>query len=164
MNTPVSFSAVLDDGTAPISGRARVVRQISETDAARRGLRSGFGLAIQEMGDADLERWNLFIARVQKRSEHRILVGASPGRLPELTAGLTGAGYAVVGGTDPGTLVQLSDAEARPPDVAIIDATLFDSGEPNWLETLFSARKVPCVTLRGDARRARVVVDRLLSV
>jgi len=164
LEQPVSFSAVLDDGSAPISGRARVVREINEADAARRGLRPGFGLSIQEMGDADIERWNQFLARVQRRGEHRILVGASPARLAEVTAGLTGAGYAVVGGTDPGTLVQLSDAESRPPDVAVIDATLLEGSEPNWLETLFSARKVPCVTLRGDARRARVVVDRLLAV
>jgi hypothetical protein len=164
VDAPVSFSAVLDDGGSPVSGRARVVREINETDAARRGLRPGFGLSIQEMGDTDVERWNLFLTRVQRRSEHRILVGASPSRLPELTAGLAGAGYAVIGGTDAGTLVQLSDAESRPPDVAVIDATLFEGTEPNWLETLFSARKVPCVTLRGDARRARVVVDRLLAV
>jgi hypothetical protein len=140
------------------------VREINESDAARRGLRPGFGLAIQEMGDDDIQRWNLFLGRVQRRSEHRILVGASAARLPELTSGLAGAGYAVIGGTDAGTLVQLSDAEARPPDVAVIDATLFEGSEPNWLETLFSARKVPCITLRGDARRARVVVDRLLAV
>jgi hypothetical protein len=164
VDAPVSFSAVLDDGTSPVSGRARVVREVSESDAARRGLRPGFGLSIQEMGDADLERWNLFLSRVQRRSEHRILVGASPARLAELTAGLAGAGYAVVGGTDTGTLVQLADAETRPPDVAVIDATLVEGSDPNWLETLFSARKVPCVTLRGDTRRARVVVDRLLAV
>jgi hypothetical protein len=164
VDQPVSFSAVLDDGNAPVSGRARVVREINESDAARRGLRAGFGLAIQEMGDADLDRWNLFLARVQRRGEHRILVGAAPARLAEVSAGLTGAGYAVVGGTDAGSLVQLSDAQARPPDVAVIDATLLEGSEPNWLETLFSARKVPCVTLRGDARRARVVVDKLLAV
>jgi hypothetical protein len=164
VDAPVSFSAVLDDGTSPVSGRARVVREVSESDAVRRGLRAGFGLSIQEMGDSDLERWNLFLARVQRRSEHRILIGASPQRLAELTAGLAGAGYAVVGGTDTGTLLQLSEAEARPPDVAVIDATLLEGSDPNWLETLFSARKVPCVTLRGDTRRARVVVDRLLAV
>jgi hypothetical protein len=164
LDQPVSFSAVLDDGNAPVSGRARVVREINEVDAARRGLRAGFGLAIQEMGDADIDRWNLFLARVQRRGEHRILVGAAPARLAEVSAGLTGAGYAVVGGTDAGSLVQLSDAQARPPDVAVIDATLLEGSEPNWLETLFSARKVPCVTLRGDARRARVVVDKLLAV
>ena len=164
VDAPVSFSAVLDDGTSPVSGRARVVREVSESDAARRGLRAGFGLSIQEMGDSDLERWNLFLARVQRRSEHRILIGASPQRLAELTAGLAGAGYAVVGGTDTGTLLQLSEAEARPPDVAVIDATLLEGSDPNWLESMFSARKVPCVTLRGDTRRARVVVDRLLAV
>jgi hypothetical protein len=164
LDQAVSFSAVLDDGSAPVSGRARIVREISESDAARRGLRSGFGLAIQEMTDTDLERWQLFLARVQRRGERRILVGASPGRLSELTAGLSGAGYVVVGGTDAGALVQLSDGEGRPPDVAVIDASLFEGAEPNWLETLFSARRVPCVTLRGEASRARAVVDRLLAV
>jgi hypothetical protein len=162
---PVSFSSVLDDGGVPVAGRALVVRHVSESDAARRGLRSGFGLSILEMGEVDLGRWTSFLNRVQRRSEKRILLGATPARLAELTAMLTSAGYAVMGGTDPGTLVQLSDAETLPPDVAVIDSTLLEGSEPShWLETLFSARKVPCVTLRGDARRARTIVDRLLAV
>jgi hypothetical protein len=32
------------------------------------------------------------------------------------------------------------------------------------VETLFSARGVPCVTLHGDARRARSAIDKLLTI
>jgi hypothetical protein len=34
----------------------------------------------------------------------------------------------------------------------------------SWVESLFTARDVPCVTVQGDARRARVTIDRILEV
>jgi hypothetical protein len=161
----LSFSAPLDDGTSNIEGRARVVRQISDAEASKRGLRPGFGLCFEEISDDDNARWLAFLDRVQKRSERRILVGATPERLTELSTALTSIGYLVAGGTNPEALIQLSDAEPRPPDVALIDATFMDADAPtNWLESVFFARKIPCVTHRGEASRARTTVDRMLSV
>ena len=161
----LSFSVVLDDGAAPIAGRAKVVRQIGETEAQACGLAAGFGLTILDMGEADRARWSAFLARVERRSERRVLVGAAPTRLAELQGHLASAGYAVIGGTDPGALVQLANASVRPVDAALIDATwLKDGPAATWIESLFSARNVPCVTLHGDPRKARNAVDRLLEV
>jgi hypothetical protein len=94
-----------------------------------------------------------------------VLIGASPARLAELQAALAGAGYAVMGGTDPGALVQLANADSRPVDAALIDSTWLGVGaSASWVESLFSARDVPCVTVNGDVRRARSAIDRLLQV
>ena len=161
----LNFSVVLDDGGAPIAGRARVVRVIGESEAQAAGLVSGYGFSIVDMTAYDRERWQAFIARVERRAEKRVLIGASPARLGELQAALAGAGYAVTGGTDPGALVQLANADARPVDAALIDSNWLGGGaSASWVENLFSARDVPCVTVNGDVRRARSAVDRLLQV
>jgi hypothetical protein len=165
LDQSMMFSAVLDDGASPISGHARVVRHITDADARACGLIAGWGLNVVEMGDEDRLRWNSFLARVEKRSEKRVLIGASPARLAELQAGLAAAGYAVTGGTDAGALVQLASAEARPVDAAMIDGGWLAAAPPTWVESLFSARNVPCVTVHGaDGRRARATVDKLLGV
>jgi len=166
LDMDMMFSAVLDDGSAPISGRAKVVRHVTEADARACGLVPGWGLHIVEMGDDDRTRWNTFLSRVEKRSDKRVLIGASPARLAELQAALAAAGYAVTGGTDAGALVQLASAESRPVDVAMIDGDWLTPGTPTaWVESLFSARNVPCVTIHGaDGRRARATVDKLLAV
>jgi hypothetical protein len=165
LDTTLNFSAVLEDGGAPIAGRARVVRQITETEARSCGLAAGYGLFLVDMGDTDHERWRNFLTRVEKRSERRVLIGASPVRLAELQVGLAAAGYAVTGGTDPGALVQLAGADSRPVDAAVVDAGWLGGGaSATWVETLFSARGVPCLTLHGDARRARAAIDKLLQI
>jgi hypothetical protein len=165
LDSTLNFSVVLDDGGAPIAGRARVLRQITNDEAARCGLSPGYGIGIVDMSDADRMRWLAFIARIERRAEKRVLIGASPARLGELQAALAGCGYVVTGGTDPGALVQLANAGARPADAALIDAGWLQNGaSASWVENLFSARNVPCVTLHGDARRARMAVDRLLEV
>jgi PilZ domain len=166
LDQDMMFSAVLDDGASPISGHARVVRHITDADERACGLIAGWGLNIVEMSDEDRARWNSFLTRVEKRSEKRVLIGASPARLAELQAGLAAAGYAVTGGTDAGALVQLASAESRPVDAAMIDGGWLAAGTPpSWVESLFSARNVPCVTVHGaDGRRARATVDKLLSV
>jgi hypothetical protein len=47
----------------------------------------------------------------------------------------------------------------------VIDADFDRASAPSgWIEQVFAARQVQCVTVRGDARRARSVVDRLLLV
>src|SRR5262249_34029318 len=110
-------------------------------------------------------RWVHFLDRIERRADRRILIGASPARLAELQAHLAAAGYAVTGGTDPGALVQLASAEARPVDAALLDAGwLSPATSGGWVESRFAARNVPCVTLHGDAKRARTIVDKLLAV
>jgi hypothetical protein len=163
LDTVVNFSIVLDDNGPPIAGRARVVRHITEPEAKTAGLAPGYGLNITEMGNSDEMRWLSFLARIERRAEKRVLIGASPSRLVELQTALSAIGYAVTGGTDPGALVQLATSESRPVDAALIDGGWIDNGG-TWVETLFSARNVPCVTLHGDVRRARSAVDKLLAV
>jgi hypothetical protein len=165
IDTVLNFSAVIDDGGGPVAGRAKVVRQLSDAEAASCGLAPGFGLSIVEMSSDDQVRWTDFIARIERRAEKRVLIGASPQRLGELQTALAAAGYAVMGGTDPGALVQLANTDTRPVDAALIDANWLDNGtSASWVESLFSARNVPCVTVHGDTRRARAQVDKLLEV
>lgn len=164
LDARLTFTAVLDDGNTAVSGRARVVRSITEGDARLAGLAAGFGVAILEMTDADRERWGAFLTRIEKRASKRVLIGAAPARLAELQAGLIAAGYAVTGGTEPSAIAQLAAAE-RPVDAALIDAAWLAAGNSSaWVEQLFAGRNVPCVTMNGDARRARIAIDRLLAV
>lgn len=163
--TTLNFSATLDDSAGPISGRARVVRHVSESDAQRCGHAAGYGLLIVEMASSDRVRWNEFMTRIERRADKRVLIGASPGRFNELQSGLAALGYAVTGGTDPGALAQLASAEPRPVDAALIDAGwLTPATSSSYIETLFSSRNVPYVTMRGDVRRVRAAIDKLLSV
>jgi len=161
----LSFSVVLDDGLSPVTGRTRVVRSITDAEAQAAGLTSGYGLFLVEMAEPDRARWAAFLARVEKRAGKRVLIGASPVRLAELQGGLVAAGYAVTGTTDPGAIAQLASGDARPVDAALVDASWVSDGQAaSWVESMFSAQNVPCVTIHGDARRARIAIDRLLSV
>ena len=165
LDAMVNYSSVLDDGEPPISGRARVVRHITEAEARACGLAAGFGLEILEMGEADRVRWRAFLTRIEQRADRRVLIGASPTRLAELQTALAAVGYAVTGGTDPGAVVQLASSEARAVDAALIDAGwLTPQMSFEWVESLFAARKIPCLRLHGDARRARSAIDKLLAV
>jgi PilZ domain-containing protein len=165
LDATVTFSVVLDDGLSPVTGRSRVVRTLSNADARTTGGSPGYGLSIIEMADDDRERWAAFLTRIEQRSARRVLIGAAPARLAELQSELIAAGYAVTGGSDPGAIAQLASAEAHPVDAALIDARwLAAASTPSRVESLFSARKLPCVTVHGDAERARIAVDRLLSV
>jgi hypothetical protein len=158
----LNFSIILDDALSPVAGRARVARQVRDAEAKACGFLPGFGLHIVEMSPADRSRWSQFVARVERRAEKRVLVGATPERLAELQAHLAAAGYAVTGGTDPSALVQLAGTDTRPVDAAVIDAG-FAHTEVE-IASMLAARSVPCLTHHGDARRARQAVDRLLSV
>ncbi len=165
LGTIAGFSIMLDDGGAPVVGRVQVVRKITEVEARACGLAPGFGMSVIEMSEADRMRWLGFLARIERRAEKRVLIGADPTRLAELQAGLASLGYAVSGGTDPGTLVQLASADARPADAVLIDAGwLQNESSTSLVESLFSARNVPCVTMHGEVRRARQAIDRLLEV
>lgn len=162
-NGTLNFSMIVDDGAGPVAGRAKVVRQLTESEAKANGLSAGYGLAITDMNEPDRLRWTSFLARVERRAATRVLIAAAPARLAELQAYLAAAGYAVTGGTDPGAVVQLANAGTRPVDAALLDAGWLANGA-SGLENLFAARHVPCVTLHGDLRRARTALDRLLEV
>jgi hypothetical protein len=154
----------IDVGDPPIELRARVARAISSTDATSRGLTAGYGLEIVDMSDGDRVRWSRFLARVERRSARTVLVGAAPRRLEAIARALTDAGYAVTSSADAGALVRFADGPLLP-DVAVIDESLIEQGvSAAWLEQMFTQRQVPCITVRGDATRARLVVDRLLAV
>ncbi|HEY1554377.1 MAG TPA: PilZ domain-containing protein [Kofleriaceae bacterium] len=160
-----SFSMALDDELGPVGGRVRVVRHIADAFAKACGVPPGFGLGIVEMTDYDRGRWSAFLARVEKRSERRVVVGAPGTRLGELQVALESCGYVVTGGTDPGAIVQLARASDRPVDAALFDAGWLSNGaSSSWVESLFSARGIPCATALGDARRARGAIDRILDV
>ncbi|MFN0245643.1 MAG: PilZ domain-containing protein [Kofleriaceae bacterium] len=162
LGTSANFSTVLDDGGAAVSGRAKIVRYITEAEARSCGLAAGYGLCITEMGPNERTRWLAFLDRIERRSERRVLIGAPPHRLPELQADLAAVGYAVTSATDPGALVQLAGGDVRPVDAALIDAGwLSPSASREWVESLL-ARNIPCVQLHGDAKRARTLVDQLL--
>ena len=88
LGTTLTFSVVLDDGSAPIAGRARVVRQLKDVEAKAAGLHAGFGLLIVSMSEADMMRWYGFLARIERRAEKRVVIGAEPARLAELRRGL----------------------------------------------------------------------------
>ena len=94
-----------------------------------------------------------------------MLVGAAPGRVEELAAGLNAAGYTVTAGSDLGLLMRVAELDPCPPDLAVIDAEFDQNSAPSgWIEQVFAARSVQCVTVRGDVRRARSLVDRALLV
>jgi hypothetical protein len=165
LDAHVTFSAVLDDNQPPVSGHARVVRNITEAAARDAGLWPGYGLVILEMVDPERERWSRFLRRVATRASKRVLIAASAGRFTELETGLVAGGYATAGGTEPGAIAQLVSGEARPFDAALIDAAwLLSEGSTLWVESVFTARSIPYVTVHGDAKRARQAVDRLLAV
>ncbi len=83
----LSFSVVLDDSGGPVTGSSRVVRVMDEPSARSCGTAPGYGLQIVDMPDADRERWAGFLARVERRAERRVLIGAGAGRLRELASG-----------------------------------------------------------------------------
>lgn len=164
LDANVTFTAVLDDGLAPISGRSRVIRNLSDDEARAVGRSPGYGLSIVEMAEEDRARWSAFLLRIERRSERRVLICATPARLTELQSGLEAAGYVVTGSSEPGAVARLASAEAHPVDAAIIDASWLAAASSTRVEPLFSARKVPCVTVHGDAKRARIAADQLLAV
>lgn len=164
VGTRLAITIPVDVGDPPIELTAAVVRVVSASVASARGLAPGAGLAIVDLSEGDGVRWSRFLVRVERRATRTVLVGASMPRLEAITRALADAGYAVAPCTDPGSLIRLADTGALP-DAAVIDASMLDQGvEAGWLEQMFTARQVPCITVRGEAQRTRLVVDRLLAV
>lgn len=164
IDAAVGVTVPLDLGDPPIELVARVVRVISTGAAEVRGLAPGAGLAIAEVTDADRVRWTRFLSRVERRTTRTVVVGAALPRLEAITRVLADAGYAVAPCADPGALIRAAERGSLP-DAAVIDDSLLAQGvAPGWLEQMFSAHQVPCITLKGEVTRARAVVDRLLAV
>ena len=154
----------LDLGDPPIELVARVVRVISTGAAEARGLAPGAGLHIAEVTDGDRVRWTRFLTRIERRTTRTVVVGAALPRLEAITRVLSDAGYAVAPCADPGSLIRAAERGTLP-DAAVIDDSLLAQGvAEGWLEQMFSAHQVPCITLKGEVTRARAVVDRLLAV
>jgi hypothetical protein len=102
---------------------------------------------------------------VRRRGARRVLVGAPAARFEEISSGLLAAGYAVSGGLDLASVVQLAESDRRPADAAILDSDWMQQGHASgWMETLLEARGVPWIASHGDGRRAYGDVDRLLGV
>lgn len=164
VGTDVRFTVTLDLAELPVEGRGRVSRS-QEPDATSRGISEGIGVKIVVMADGDRQRWDAFLGRVRRRTEKKVLIGAGPGRVEELAAGLVGAGYTVTSGSDLGLLMRVAELDPCPPDLAVIDADFDRTSAPaGWIEQVFAARRVQCVTIAGDVRRARTTVDKLLDV
>ena len=126
---------------------------------ARCGLAPGFGISIVEMGEADRMRWLGFLARIERRADKRVLIGASPARLGELQAALAACGLRRHGRHRSRARSSSSRAR-RAPRRRRADRRRLAAERcvgRRGSRALFSARNVPCVTLHGDARRARAV-------
>jgi hypothetical protein len=159
------FSLPLDLADVPLEGTGRVSRVLGSDEAELRGMHAGVGVRITDMTSTNRSAWDAFLARVRRRTEKRVLIGAAPGRVEELAASLLAAGYTVTSGSDLGLLMRVAELDPCPPDIAIIDADFDQAAAPSgWIEQVFASRQVQCVTIRGDVRRARSMVDRLLHV
>lgn len=165
LDATVRFSLMLEDGSTPIAGRAKVVRCVSEYEAEQSGLVAGFGLEIIGMSEPHRRCWLGLVTRTERRTEKRVLISAHPSRLVELRACLASVGYAVISGTDPAMLVELANSQTR-----VADAVFIDSG---WLQNdvsmaiaqeLLASRNVPCVRMEADVSRVRRALDRALDV
>jgi hypothetical protein len=163
--TPLDFHLPTESG-ARIRGRLRAVRAVPWKLACARGLHSGFGMEIIEFAPDDHHRYAGFVDRVGQRVQRRVLVGASPERSEKLVAGLAAAGYTVSGASDANTIIQLGECDPRPPDAALLDASLaVGRGAAQRIEAVLAARRVPVISIAGEpAHRARAVVDNLLAV
>ncbi len=152
----------VDDRGTPILATARVARAIPDEMAKHRGLSSGVGIEITAISQRDEQRFGAFVARVGRRCEREVLVGASPGRVLELTAALSAAGYCVTGVSDAASLVARAAASPRVPDLAIIDSSLA-SESPRAIQAArrqLAVRLVPLMQIDGDAAEvARETVD-----
>jgi len=93
-----------------------------------------------------------------------VLIGASPARLAVLQSGLAAAGYVVTGSPEPRALARLASTEARPVDAALIDAGWLATARATQVDQLLLAHRIPSLRVHGDAKRARIEVDRLLAV
>ena len=93
-----------------------------------------------------------------------VFIGASPVRLAVLQSGLAPAGYVVTGSPEPRALARLASTEARPVDAALIDAGWLATARVTQVDQLLLAHRIPSLRVHGDAKRARIEVDRLLAV
>lgn len=160
------FRVPLDNDGAAIRGQARAVRRVNQQMALERGLQTGYGMAIVELSQLDDQRWRCFLERVRHRTEHRILLGGSIGRVRALGDALMSCGYAVQGASDAATMMTALRAGTRPPDAALIDPTLSATrSDMRRIENALATLGVPLLsTDRELPARARIAVDRILEI
>lgn len=160
----IRFVLPLESGEPPVSGRARVARQVSADMARSRGLSRGYGVQITAIAAADNHRYAAFLRRVQRRAERRVVVAAAQERSEQIARCLTSAGYAVTQTDDAGALIALADFDPNPPDAVVVDAET-GPGDASWIQRAFAERHVPCVQLEGeDPAQTRALIDYLLDI
>ncbi len=163
--TELTFRFPLDNGEPSVYGRVRVARHLDSATALERGLSTGYGFTIIELGEHERDRFSGFVSRLRLRNDRRVMVGAAAPRLNEIGSALHSVGYTVLGDSDPRMLVELIHRQA-PPDVVVIDSTFAARGSGrNQLARLLANRHVPYVASSGEPTlQTRVIVDRLLQV
>jgi hypothetical protein len=159
---PLQVAFPIDDRGAPIVASARIARRVAPDVARARGLVAGFGLEILGLATPDEGRFQQFVDRIGRRAERDVVVGASNGRVEELTTALSAAGYSVSGCSGAPELVARAAAGARIPDLVVIDASLARAN-PRALSAARRAlgvRQVPTLVIDGETPRvAREYVD-----
>lgn len=158
----VQFQMQLDDGGAIIRGQGRVVRRIDAGGEAR-GVHAGFGIVVQGISADGKDRWQRFVERVRKRSQRRVVIGASGDIAKALAERLAATGYCVVAGANQRTIAALTESDMPSPDAVILDASL-GSIEARALDTLFRVRNVPRLATRGDVAQTQRALDQLMQV
>ena len=164
LDEDVLFELPDDVGGPPITGRARVVREVTDVMARERGLEPGYGLHISKLSDE--ERFEQFVSRVARRCVTRILVGASRARANALTWDLAALGYTVSTTTSPAEAARAASGEELPPDLAILDDSLTsDEMQAQLIRRVYAGNKVPCIAVHGARpSKTRATVDELLRV
>jgi hypothetical protein len=115
----VALRITVDDGGPPLVASGRVARVLSPVDAQARGLTAGVGLEVESFAAGDAARYTALVARVEKRSQKRVLAGSTTARQLAVTAPLSAAGYVVTGVTRPSDLGDL--VTRGRPDLVVVD-------------------------------------------
>jgi hypothetical protein len=90
--------------------------------AKARGVALGYGLELGGFSSSDEARFRMFVARVGKRADRKVMVGAEQIRASELCQQLVAAGYVASGVDNPKEIVRRS--LSAPPDLVLVDPSL----------------------------------------
>lgn len=161
----VHMTIPIDDHGTPVLATGRVARAIPDDLARRRGLERGIGIEITAISARDDQRFGAFVARVGRRAEREVVVGATPARVNELTTALSAAGYCASGVSDAQSLVHRTATATRLPDLVLIDSSLTreDSRGVQAARRALAVRVVALMSIDGDSPEAtREIVDGML--
>jgi hypothetical protein len=155
----VHVTFTIDDRGTPILATARVARAIHDDTARVRRLPIGVGLELTSLSSQDERRFHQFVARIARRAERAIVVGASPERVLELTAALVAAGYSAAGASDASSLVARAATSSRPPDLVVLDSSL-PTRALQAVQRALGVRRIQTLAIDGDSpTSAREHVD-----